>query len=166
VAGEVLTFRQRGRQADLREGRARRDLCPEGWHGGRGTTIARKRSVFANVLGYAIELEELTANPLDRLKWKPPKVSEVVDRRVVVNPRQARALLVAATYVGQQRRGPHARGQRLMALYACMYFAALRPAEAAAPRLPPAPHRVELADPGEVTAGSQPALDRHRVGAR
>jgi hypothetical protein len=50
------------------------------------TTIARKRSVFANVLGYAIELEELTANPLDRPKWKPPKVSEVVDRRVVVNP--------------------------------------------------------------------------------
>ena len=29
------------------------------------TTIPRKRSVFANVLGYAIELEELTANPLD-----------------------------------------------------------------------------------------------------
>jgi integrase len=98
------------------------------------TTIARKRSVFANVLGYAIELEELTANPLDRLKWKPPKVSEVVDRRVVVNPRQARALLIAVTYVGQQRRGPHARGQRLMALYACMYFAALRPGEAVALR--------------------------------
>jgi hypothetical protein len=26
-----------------------------------------------------------------------------------------------ATYVGYQRRGPLARGQRLMALYACMY---------------------------------------------
>ncbi|HXO11490.1 MAG TPA: hypothetical protein VN871_03905, partial [Mycobacterium sp.] len=101
------------------------------------------RVATRSVLGYAIEREELTANPLDRLKWKPPKVSEVVDRRVVVNPRQARALLIAVTYVGQQRRGPHARGQRLMALYACMYFAALRPAEAAAPRLPPAPHRVD-----------------------
>ena len=43
-------------------------------------------------------------------------------------------LLTAVTYVGQQRRGPHARGQRLMALYACMYFAALRPAEAVALR--------------------------------
>jgi integrase len=94
------------------------------------TTIARKRSVFANVIRYAIELEEMPTNPLDRLSWKPPKVSEVVDRRVVVNPRQARELLVAVTYVGQQRRGPHARGQRLMALYACMYFAALRPGEA------------------------------------
>jgi integrase len=98
------------------------------------TTIARKRSVFANVLQYAIELEELTANPLDKLSWKPPKVSEIVDRHVVVNPRQARELLTAVTYVGQQRRGPHARGQRLMALYACMYFAALRPGEAVALR--------------------------------
>jgi integrase len=98
------------------------------------TTIRRKRSVFANVLRYAIELEELPANPLDRLSWKPPKVSEVVDRRVVVNPCQARELLTAVTYVGQQRRGSYARGQRLMALYACMYFAALRPGEAVALR--------------------------------
>ncbi len=93
------------------------------------TTIARKRSVFANVIRYAVELEEMPSSPLGRLSWKPPNVSEVVDRRVVVNPRQARELLTAVTYVGQQRRGPHARGQRLMAFYACMYYAALRPAE-------------------------------------
>jgi hypothetical protein len=30
------------------------------------TTIARKRSVFANVIRYAVELEELPSNPLDR----------------------------------------------------------------------------------------------------
>jgi hypothetical protein len=54
------------------------------------TTIARKLSAFANVLKYAVELGELASNPLDRLSWKPPKVSEVIDRRVVVNPRQAR----------------------------------------------------------------------------
>jgi integrase len=98
------------------------------------TTIARKRSVFANVIRYAMELEEMPSNPLDRLSWKPPKVSEAVDRRVVVNPRQARELLTAVTYVGQQRRGPQARGQRLMGFYACMYFAALRPAEVVALR--------------------------------
>ena len=68
----------------------------------------------------------MPSNPLARLSWKPPKVSEVVDRRVVLNPRQARELLTAVTYVGQQRRGPYARGQRLMAFYAWMYFAALR----------------------------------------
>jgi integrase len=93
------------------------------------TTIAGKQSVFANVIRYAVEKEEMPSSPLDRLSWKPPKVSEVVDRRVVVNPRQARELLTAVTYVGQQRRGPHARGQRLVAFYACMYYAALRPAE-------------------------------------
>jgi integrase len=98
------------------------------------TTIARKRSVFANVIRYAIELDEMPSSPLERLSWRPPKVSEVVDRRVVVNPRQARELLTAVTYVGQQRRGRYARGQRLMALYACMYYAALRPAEAVALR--------------------------------
>jgi integrase len=98
------------------------------------TTIARKRSVFANVIRYAVEKEEMPSNPLDRMSWKPPRVSEVVDRRVVVNPRQARELLTAVTYVGQQRRGPHARGQRLMAFYACLYYAALRPGEAVALR--------------------------------
>src|SRR5260370_7775268 len=71
----------------------------------------------------------MRSNPIDRMSWKPPQVSDVIDRRVVVNPRQARELLTAVTYVGQQRRGPHARGQRLMAFYACMYYAALRPGE-------------------------------------
>jgi integrase len=98
------------------------------------TTIARKRSVFANVLRYAVELEELPADPLTRLNWKPPKISDTVDRRVVVNPRQARELLTAVTYVGQRGSGERSRGQRLMALYACMYFAALRPGEAVALR--------------------------------
>src|SRR5580704_5412088 len=76
---------------------------------------AGRRSVFHNVLGYAAELEELSANPLDRVKWKPPKVAEVVDRRVVVNPRQARELLTAVTYVGRPWRGRH-RGEQLAGL--------------------------------------------------
>ncbi len=46
---------------------------------------------------------------------------------MVANPVQARELLTAVTYVGGWKR---ARGRRLMAMYACMYFAALRPAEA------------------------------------
>ncbi len=47
----------------------------------------------------------------------------------MINPRQAHELLTAVTYVG--KRG---RGRRLMALFACMYYAALRPAEAIALR--------------------------------
>jgi integrase len=98
------------------------------------TTIARKRSVFASVLKHAVELDELPSNPLDRLNWKPPKVSDVVDRRVVVNPQQARELLTAVTYAGHQAPGRYSRGHRLQALFACMYFAALRPSEAVALR--------------------------------
>ncbi|MEV4526074.1 site-specific integrase [Streptosporangium sp. NPDC049304] len=90
------------------------------------TTIARKRSVFYNALQYAVDLEELSSNPIDKVKaWKPPKVREVVDRRVVVNPVQARELLTSVTYVSRLDRGRHLRG-----FFACLYFAGLRPAEA------------------------------------
>jgi len=95
------------------------------------TTIARKRAVFYNVLQYAVDLEELPTNPLSKVKtWRPPKIREVVDRRVVVNPAQARELLTAVTYVGQLDRGRHLR-----AFFACLYFAGLRPAEALGLRL-------------------------------
>ncbi|MEV0419999.1 tyrosine-type recombinase/integrase [Streptosporangium canum] len=92
-------------------------------------TIRRKRAVFYNALQYAVELEELPANPVTKVRWKPVKVSETVDPRVVVNPEQVRELLTMVTYVG--RRG---RGRRLMALFACMYYAGIRPGEAVALR--------------------------------
>jgi integrase len=103
-------------------------------------TIARKRAVFTGALQYAIELGHIPSSPLGRLTWTPPKTDDVVDPRRVVNPRQARELLIAVTYVGLQRRARgdghrYSRGQRLMALYACMYYAGLRPGEAVALKL-------------------------------
>ncbi|TDB84550.1 site-specific integrase [Actinomadura sp. KC216] len=89
------------------------------------STFRRKRAVFKHALGYAVELGDLASNPLDRVKWRPPKQNGAVDRRVVVNPAQARELLTAVSYVGRSR------GPRLRAMFACMYFAGLRPAEAA-----------------------------------
>jgi integrase len=94
-------------------------------HAAAATTVRRKRAVFHNALEYAVELEELAENNLGKLSWRAPKVSEVVDRRVVINPSQARELLTAVTYVGQVDRGRHLRG-----FFACLYFAGLRPAEA------------------------------------
>jgi integrase len=94
------------------------------------TTIRRKRAVLNNALQYAVEIEELAANNLDKVGWRAPKVSDVVDRRVVINPRQARELLTAVTYVGPVDRGRHLRG-----FFACLYYAGLRPAEAQALRL-------------------------------
>ncbi|WP_432931993.1 tyrosine-type recombinase/integrase [Microbispora sp. CA-135349] len=89
------------------------------------STFRRKRAVFHHALEYAVELEELSANPLDRVKLRRPKTSGEVDRRSVVNPAQARELLVALTYCGRTR------GPMLAAMFACMYFGGLRPAEAA-----------------------------------
>src|SRR5690606_23205876 len=83
-------------------------------------TIRRKRSVFYNALQYAVELEHLEFNPADKLRVRSrrTKVVTAVDRRVVVNPSQARELLTAVTYVGAR-----GRGERLRAFYACLYFA-------------------------------------------
>jgi integrase len=84
------------------------------------TTIARKRAVFYGALRYAVELGYFDANPIDRVQWTTPKSTEEIDRRVVVNPSQARELLAAV------RKG----APTLEAFYACLYYAALRPAEA------------------------------------
>jgi len=87
------------------------------------STARRHRTILANAMDYAIELGLLETNPVRVLKWTAPKVSSQVDRRSVVNPRQARALLDGVR--SQQPSGP-----RLVALFAVMYYAGLRPEEA------------------------------------
>lgn len=83
-------------------------------------TVSRKRAVFYGALRYAVELGYLDANPIDRIQWKTPKETETVDRRVVVNPAQARGLLRAVREISPP----------LEAFFACLYYAALRPSEA------------------------------------
>jgi integrase len=87
------------------------------------STSRRHRTILANAMDYAIERGLLEANPVRALKWTAPKVSGQVDRRSVVNPHQARALLDAVR--AQQPSGP-----RLVAFFAVMYYAGLRPEEA------------------------------------
>ena len=58
-----------------------------------GSTQRRKRSVFYNALGYAVEQGHLSSNPVDRIQWTTPAVAASVDRRVVVSPAQAHSLL-------------------------------------------------------------------------
>ncbi|WP_239374542.1 tyrosine-type recombinase/integrase [Frankia sp. Cj5] len=82
-------------------------------------TIARKRAVLFSLIEYAIELGHLDVNPLTRIQWTAPKVGETVDRRVVVNPAQARALLDAVGGISRP----------LVGFFACMYYAGMRPAE-------------------------------------
>ncbi|MET7760750.1 site-specific integrase [Streptomyces sp. NPDC005393] len=91
-------------------------------------TYRRRRAVVFNVLEYAVELELLPSNPLSRVRRKRGKRAlQEVDRRVVVNPRQARELLTALTYVGGYDR---ASGRRLRAFFGSLYYAAMRPGEA------------------------------------
>jgi len=87
------------------------------------STARRNRIILANAMDYAIELGLLEMNPIRRIKWTMPKVSSQVDRRSVVNPRQARTLLEAVR--AQQPSGP-----RLVTFFAAMYYAGLRPEEA------------------------------------
>ena len=83
-------------------------------------TIARKRAVFYGCLRYGVELRLLPAHPMDNVQWVTPKSDDEVDRRSVVNPRQALALLYAVCAIAPW----------LVAFFACLYFAGLRPAEA------------------------------------
>ena len=87
------------------------------------STARRHRTILANAMDYAVELNLLDSNPIRALKWTAPKVSGQVDRRCVVNPGQARALLDAVR--AQQPSGP-----RLVAFFGLMYYAGLRPEEA------------------------------------
>jgi site-specific recombinase XerD len=86
-------------------------------------TANRKRAVLNNLMQYAVEVGALPANPLKAIKWTRPRTLKTVDPRTVVNSDQARRLLAA---VGQQGE----RGQRMVAFFGCMYYAALRPEEA------------------------------------
>lgn len=94
-------------------------------------TVMRKRAVLYNALDYAIELKALAMNNLAAVKWTAPKTVRALDKRVVINVRQAERLLdavAAQTVEGQPRRSS---GPMLRAFFAVMYYAALRPEEAA-----------------------------------
>jgi integrase len=82
-------------------------------------TIRLRRITLANALDFAVERNVLEKNPLHEVKvGKAKSTVHEVDRRSVVNPVQARTLLAAVT-------------DRMVAFFALMYFAALRPEEAA-----------------------------------
>ena len=81
------------------------------------------------MLGLAVEKRYFTmpVNPLTAVKWVAPKSAEEVDPQSVANPRQARSLLQ-----GVREQGP--RDEHLEAFFGCLYYAAMRRAEATALR--------------------------------
>lgn len=83
------------------------------------STVTRKRATLNNALEYAVEVGHLADNPLRRIRMPLPRSDDAVDRRVVVNPAQARSLLGAV----------HDQDPALEGFFACLYYAGLRPAE-------------------------------------
>jgi integrase len=97
-----------------------------------GDTYKRRRRALNTALEHAVVVGELPENPLQRTRRKHVGSHDVVDRRVLVNAAQARQLLTSVSYVGSWDR---CRGRRLVAFYAVLYYAGLRPAEAVGLRL-------------------------------
>lgn len=89
--------------------------------------FTRRRGIFVNFIGYAIEREELDVNPLTKLREKAPKKSGPIDRSVAFNPAQGDEMLTAISYVGSYGR---ARGRRLVVFFAMLFYAFMRPEEA------------------------------------
>lgn len=87
-------------------------------------TFRRKRAVFSNALRFAVERGALVGNPLDRIDWNPPPTDDEVDFQYVPSPQQARALLRGTAEDGH-------RGRHLEAFFGCLFYAAMRPSEAA-----------------------------------
>jgi integrase len=88
------------------------------------STIARKRAVFHDAAGYAVELGLLPANPVSQVRWTPPKAAAAVNPQTVASPAQVRAILAEVARLRPE----------LTAFFGCLYYAALRPEEAVALR--------------------------------
>jgi integrase len=105
VALDALTVRLDGRRA-------------------AAATVARKRAVFHDALGYAVELGLLPANPVSQVRWTAPTAATAVNLQAVASPAQVRAIPAEVTRLRPE----------LTAFFGCLYYAALRPEETAALR--------------------------------
>jgi integrase len=93
--------------------------------------FSRRRRVLHAVLGYAVRRKRLEKNPVSKANlpegWTPPAAPELaIDPRCVGSPALVASMLAYCSYVGR-RQGP-----RFTAFFACMYYAMMRPSEAAA----------------------------------
>jgi integrase len=87
-------------------------------------TIRRKRAVFHNALSYAVELGLLPANPINQVQWRAPTAAAAIHPAAVASPAQVEAILAQVNSTRPE----------LTAFFGCLYYAALRPAEAVALR--------------------------------
>ena len=78
--------------------------------------------MFHNALGYAVERGLLPANPAGTVQWRAPTAAAAISPQAVASPAQVEAILTQITRMRPE----------LVAFFACLYYAALRPEEAIA----------------------------------
>ncbi|WP_394615235.1 tyrosine-type recombinase/integrase [Lentzea sp. JNUCC 0626] len=88
-------------------------------------TTRTRRGVLHHLLGFAVDVGELDANPVTGLKSAVQRGTSEVDPRSVVNPAQGRQCLAAVTYAGTTT----GQYDYLYGFFSTMYYAALRPCE-------------------------------------
>jgi integrase len=94
-------------------------------------TVYRKRAVLHNALEYAKELKLITGNRLPEVRWTAPKTVRAIDKRMVINPKHAEKLLAAVGDLHVPNQPRRSTGPSLVAFFGVMYYAGLRPEEAA-----------------------------------
>ncbi|MGH3631641.1 MAG: tyrosine-type recombinase/integrase, partial [Sciscionella sp.] len=87
-----------------------------------GSTIRRNRNILHNAFAFAVKRNLLSQNPLTLAQDERVRTVRALDKRRLINPRQARALLAVV-----KARKPS--GVRVHAFLSVMYFAGLRPEE-------------------------------------
>ncbi|WP_424887437.1 tyrosine-type recombinase/integrase [Streptomyces sp. XH2] len=95
---------------------------------GAASSAKRNRRILNVAMEYAVKHRILRENPLPKGRGTSPKTSSAVDKRCLVNPAQAGALL---GWIWQRPRG----GRRLHAFFATIYLAGPRPEEVVAMRV-------------------------------
>ena len=98
-------------------------LCLDGGPAA-AATLVRKRAVFHNAVGYAVELGLLPVNPLGQVSWIAPRATTAVNPQTIAGPAQVRAILCEVACLRPE----------LTAFFGCLYYATLRPEEAVALR--------------------------------
>jgi integrase len=89
------------------------------------STLRRRRSILYNAGQYGVETGVFDANPFDWSDKGTSRSARAIDKRCLINPGQASALLA---HIKAGKWG----GTRLHAFFATLYYAGLRPEEAAA----------------------------------
>lgn len=88
-------------------------------------TTRTRRGVLHHLLSFAVDVEELTSNPVTGQRTGVQRGNSEVDPRIVLNPAQARNCLAAVTYAGNRP----GQFDYLYGFFATMYYAGLRPCE-------------------------------------